>query len=162
MSGVCRCPAGILTSVRGTKVTCRYPDQCQGFEGTLQISWPVSGVCRCPADILTSVRGLQVPCRYLDQCQRFAGTLQVSWPVSEVCRYPAGILTSVRGLQVPCRYLDRCQRFAEISLLSFWLSRDIGRLSVCTHTPHREGNSMEGPPWDPKPTRVLRKTNSLS
>ena len=69
VSGVCRCPADILTSVRGKQVTCRYPDQCQGLAGTLQISWPVSGVCRCPADILTSVRGLQVPCRYPDQCQ---------------------------------------------------------------------------------------------
>jgi len=61
----------ILTSVRGLQVPCRYPDQCQGFAGALQVSWPVSGVCRCPAGILTSVRGLQVPCRCPDQCQGF-------------------------------------------------------------------------------------------
>ena len=35
-----------LTGVRGMHVPCRYPDRCQGFAGTLQVSWPVSGVCR--------------------------------------------------------------------------------------------------------------------
>jgi len=31
VSGVCRCPAGILPSVRGMQVPCRYPAQCQGY-----------------------------------------------------------------------------------------------------------------------------------
>ena len=86
-----------------------YPDQCQGFAGTLQVSWPVSGICRYSAGILTSVRDLQVLCRYLDQCQEFAGTLWVSWPVSGVCRYSACIWP--------------LSGFAEISLLSILLYR---------------------------------------
>jgi len=114
VSGVFRYPTGIPTSVRGIPVPYRYPDQCQGYSGTLQVSWPVSGVFRYPAGILASVRGIQVPCRYPDQCQGFAGTLQVFRPVSGVFRYPTGIPTSVRGIPVPCRYPDQCQGFAEI------------------------------------------------
>ena len=45
-SGVCRYPAGILTSLRCMQVPCRYPDQPQVYAGTLQVSWPVSGVSR--------------------------------------------------------------------------------------------------------------------
>ena len=59
MSEVCRYPAGIRTSVRGLQVPCRYPDRCQRFAGTVQLSWPVSEVRRYPAGIVTSVSGLQ-------------------------------------------------------------------------------------------------------
>ena len=31
VSGVCRYPASILSSVRGMQVPCRYPVQCQGY-----------------------------------------------------------------------------------------------------------------------------------
>jgi len=41
------------------QVPCRYPDQCQGYAGTLQVSSPVSEVCRYPVGILTSVMGIQ-------------------------------------------------------------------------------------------------------
>jgi len=105
----------IPTSVKGMQVPCRYPDQCQGYAGALQVSWPVSGVYRCLAGILTSVRGMQVPCRYPDQCQGYPGALQVSWPVSRVSRCLAGILNSCRGMQVPCWYPDQCQGCHEIS-----------------------------------------------
>ena len=33
----------ILIGVRGMRISCRYPDQCQGYAGTLQVSWPVLG-----------------------------------------------------------------------------------------------------------------------
>jgi len=137
----------ILTSVRGMQVpwpvtgVCRYPDQWQGYAGTLtsvsgmQVPWPVSGVCRYPAGTLTSVRGMQVPCRYPDQCQGYAGTLQVSWPVSGVCRYPAGILTSVRGMQKLVYW---------VFLIRHFPGRIIRRFSARTRAPHGEGNSMEG------------------
>jgi len=60
----------------------RYPDQCQRYAGTSQVSGSVSGVCRYPTGIWISVRGKQVPCRYSDQCQGYVGTLQVSGSVS--------------------------------------------------------------------------------
>jgi len=56
--------------------------------------------------------------------------------VRGACRYPAGTLTGIRGMQVLCRYPDRCQGFANI----------VRRLSACIRVPHREGNSMGGPP----------------
>jgi len=95
------------TGVGGFEVSSRYPDPCQGFGGTRQISWPVSGVWRYPADILTGVRGMQ-------ESQPLSWGLQVSWPLSGVCRYPADIPISLRGLQVPGRYPDRCQGYASI------------------------------------------------
>ena len=76
-----------------------YPDQCQGYAGTLQGSWPVPGVCGYPAGVLASVRGM-------------GGTLQGSWPMSGVCRYPSGALTGVRGRRVPCRANGQCQGYA--------------------------------------------------
>jgi len=85
-----------LSSVRVIQVPCRYPVQCQGYTGTMQVSWPVSGLYRYHAGILSSVRVIQVPCRYPDQCQGYTGTMQVSWPVSGLYRYHVGILTSVR------------------------------------------------------------------
>jgi len=33
-----RYPAGTLSSVRGRQVSGRYPEQCQGYTGTLQVS----------------------------------------------------------------------------------------------------------------------------
>jgi len=81
------------------QVLCRYPDQCQGYAGTLQVCGPVSGVCRYSAGTLTSVRGMQVLRRYPDQCQGYADTSQVCGPVSGLCRYSVGTLTSVRGMQ---------------------------------------------------------------
>jgi len=38
----------ILTSVRGMQVSCRYPNQCHGYAGALQ----VLGVCRNPSESL--------------------------------------------------------------------------------------------------------------
>ena len=58
VSGVCRYPAGIRTSVRGMQVPLRYSDQCQGYVGTPQVFGPVSGVCRYPPGIRTSARGM--------------------------------------------------------------------------------------------------------
>jgi len=79
VSGVCRYPNQVVPEVS------RYPNQCQGYAGTL-----------------TSVRGVQVPypysvreCRYPDRCQRYADTLTMQ------CQGSAGTLTSVRGDQVP-------------------------------------------------------------
>jgi len=43
-----------------------YPDQCQGFAGTLtsvrglRVPCPVSGVCRYPAGTLINVGGMQM------------------------------------------------------------------------------------------------------
>jgi len=87
--GVCRYPAGCLTSDR------------EGYADILQVAWPVSGrgmqiscrlpnqwqggVCRYPAGCLTSDR------------EGYADILQVAWPVSG------------RGMQISCRLPNRCQ-----------------------------------------------------
>ena len=73
-----------------------YPDQCQGYAGTLQVPWPVPGVCGYPAGVLASARGMRVPCRGPGQCQGYGG-------------HPAGVLANVRGMQVSFRCPYRCQ-----------------------------------------------------
>jgi len=64
----CRCP----TSVSGMQVPCRYRDQCRGYAGTLQVSWPVSGVYIYHASILTSARGRQKLAHIESLTQRFS------------------------------------------------------------------------------------------
>jgi len=122
VSGDCRYPAGMLTSVR----VCRQP---AGMLTSIRVCRYPAGmltsvrVCRYPAGMLTSVRGLQVLCRYAHQCQGFAGTMQVCSSVSGVCR---NWLTG--------------------SFDSAFPEHTVRKLFTCTRVSHREGQSMGEPP----------------
>jgi len=98
--------------------------QCQGYAGTLQVSWLGSGICRYPA-----------------------GILQVSWPVSGICRYPRQGPGYAGTLQEPWSGLGICRTWLTESLTRHFSGCINSRLSVCTCVPHREDHSMEGSPF---------------
>jgi len=138
-----------------------YPDECQGYAGTVWVPWPMPGVCRYRVSTLTNARGMQVLCEYPDQCQGYAGTLWVPRPMPGICRYPVSTLTNARHMQVPCEYPDQCQRYADTLWVpdqcqgyagTLWVPWPM--LGVCNYDflvtsayffmPHRPGYSLGG------------------
>jgi len=115
LSGVCRCPASILTGVGGSRCPASILTGVRGSRCPTRILTGVRG-SRCPTRILTGVRGSRCPASILTGVRG--------------SRCPASILTGVRGMQVPCKYPDRCQGYASALQISWSVSGVAGVLQV--------------------------------